>query len=144
MTSAQPTKLRREPNSRSGARSDIMSDIDSYFGWMDGARLCFSTMPSSLSDVEDDPTSESCSRLELELEFGLDGVWRCIRTGRRDLRLLEDFRLGGSGAGKNLTTDDLGFAGGWREIVSVSSDRGTRHVGQRPSEPVADNHYHRI
>jgi hypothetical protein len=51
-----------------------------------------------------------------------------------------DLRLGVSGAGKNLTVDNLGFAGGWREMVSVSIDRGTRHVGQRPSEPAADNH----
>jgi hypothetical protein len=70
-TSAQPRRLRREPNSRSGARSDIMSDTDSYFGWTDGgdddddddnARPRFGVALSSLSDVDDDdPTSESCS-----------------------------------------------------------------------------------
>ena len=62
MTSAAPTRLRREPNARSGTRSDTISDIDSYFGWMDNAPLRFGTAPSSLSDVEgDDPMSESCS-----------------------------------------------------------------------------------
>jgi hypothetical protein len=65
MTSAKPTKLRREPNSRSGARSDIISETESYFGWTDDERLRFGEAPSSLSDVEDDvvddPTSESCS-----------------------------------------------------------------------------------
>ena len=62
MTSAAPTKLRREPNIRSGTRSDTMSDTDSYFGWADDTPLRFGTAQSSLSDVEgDDPTSESCS-----------------------------------------------------------------------------------
>lgn len=46
--------------------------------------------------------------------------------------------------GKKLTADSLGFAGEWSEIVSVSIDRGTRHVGQRPSEEVADNHCHHV
>lgn len=27
-------------------------------------------------------------------------------------------------------------------MVSVSRDKGTRHVGQRPSDPAADSHYH--
>jgi hypothetical protein len=46
--------------------------------------------------------------------------------------------------GKKLTADSLGFAGEWSEIVSVSSDRGTRHVGQRPSEQDADSHCHHV
>jgi len=61
MTRAQPSRLRREPNSRSGTRSDIKSDMDSYFGWMKSARLRFRAVTPSLSDVEDDPASESCS-----------------------------------------------------------------------------------
>jgi len=110
---------------------------------MDNAPLRFGTTPSSLSDVEgDDPTSESCSWLELEPE--LDGEWREPITNRRDRTLKEDLRFGGMGGGKKLTADGLGLAGGWRQIVSASSDRGTRHVGQRPSEQVADNHYHRV
>lgn len=55
-----------------------------------------------------------------------------------------DLRLGGRGASRKLTADNLGFAGGWREIVSVSSDSGTRHVGQRPSDSAEDSHCHRI
>ncbi len=143
MTSAAPTRLRREPNARNGTRSDTMSDIDSYFGRTDNALLRFGTVPSSLSDVEDDdPTSESCSRLELEPELDDDGEWLGLSVKRRDRRLEEDLRFGGSGCGKKVTVDGLSFAGGWSEIVSASSDRGTRHVGQRPSEQLADNHWH--
>ena len=65
-------------------------------------------------------------------------------TNRRDRAPEGDLRFEGMGGGKKLTADGLGLAGGWRQIVSASSDRGTRHVGQRPSEHVADNHYHSV
>ena len=101
ITSAQPTRLRREPNSRNGTRSDIRSDTDSYFGWIDSARLRFGEWLSSLSDVEEDPASES-----LEPD---DEVWG---VSRRDHGLVGERRLEGWGANKKLTLDSLGFAGG--------------------------------
>ena len=112
-----------------------MSDMDSYFGWMDNAPLRLGTGPSSLSDAEGDG---------LELDPELDVEWREPIINRRDRRPEGDLRFGGIGGGRKLTADGLGLAGGWRDIVSASIDRGTRHVGQRPSEQVADNHCHRV
>lgn len=69
---------------------------------------------------------------------------RGLRINRRDRRLEGEIRFGGCAAGEKLTADGLSFAGVWSEMVSVSSDKGTRQVGQRPSEQVADNHCHHV
>jgi hypothetical protein len=110
ITSAQPTRLRREPNARNGTRSDIRSVIDSYFGWIDSARLRFGEWPPSLSDVEGDPASESFSWLEPELEP--DDGWWGVRTNRPDRGLVGERWLEGRGVSKKLTVDSLGFTGG--------------------------------
>lgn len=143
ITSAQPRRLRREPNSRRGTRSDIRCVTDSYLKGTDGTRLlCLSALSPSLSDVDDDPTSESYSGLELELELKPDDddVRRGISASRRGHGLVVERRREGGCAGRKLTAGSFFFTGGCRKIVSVSRDKGTRHVGQRPSDPAAESH----
>jgi hypothetical protein len=142
ITSAQPRRLRSEPNSRRGTRSDIRCVTDSYLeGTTDNTRLRLSALSPSLSDVDDEPTSESYSWLELELELKPDDdeVRRGTSAIRRGHGLVGERRREGGCAGRKLTARSFFFTGGWRKIVSVSRDKGTRHVGQRPSDPAAES-----
>jgi hypothetical protein len=113
ITSAQPRRLRSEPNSRRGTRSDIRCATDSYLEGMDSTRLCFSTLSPSLSDVDEDPTSESYSWLELEPELrpDEDEVRRGTSANRRGHELVGERLCEGGCAGRNLTAGGF-FAGG--------------------------------
>ena len=112
-TSAQPRRLRSEPNSRRGTRSDIRCATDSYLEGMDSTRLCLSALSPSLSDVDEDPTSESYSWLELEPELKLDEdeVRRGTSTNRRGHELVGERLCGEGWACRNLTAGSF-FVGG--------------------------------
>ena len=114
ITRAQPRRLRSEPNSRSGTRSDIRRVTDSYLGGTEGTRLRFSALSPSLSDVDDDPTSESYSWLELELELKPDDdeVRRGTSANRRGDGLVGERRREGGCAGTKLTAGSFFFTGG--------------------------------
>jgi len=109
MTSAQPRRLRSEPNSRSGTRSDIRCVTDSYLKGTESARLRLSALSPSLSDVDDDPTSESYSWLELELELKPDDEE--VRRGTSVNRRGWERRCEGGCAGRNLTAGSFFFTG---------------------------------
>ncbi len=81
---------------------------------MDSTRLCLSALSASLSDVDDDPTSESYSWLELEPELKPDDdeVRRGTSANRRGHGLVEERRCEGGCAGKNLTAGSFFFTGG--------------------------------
>jgi hypothetical protein len=80
---------------------------------MDSTRLCFSTLSPSLSDVDEDPTSESYSWLELEPELkpDEDEVRRGTSANRRGHELVGERLCEGGCAGRNLTAGSF-FAGG--------------------------------
>jgi len=111
-TRAQPRRLSKEPNSRRGTRSDIRCVTDSYLGGTDSTRLLrFRALSPSLSDVDDDPTSESYSWLELELEPE-DEVRRGASANRRGHGLVGECRCEGGCERRKLTAGSFFFTGG--------------------------------
>lgn len=114
-TRAQPRRLRSEPNSRRGTRSDIRRVTDSYLGGTTDSARPRLRVPSSpsLSDVDDDPASESYSWLELEPELKPDDeVRRGTSESRRGQGLEGERRCEGGGAGAKLTAGSFFFTGG--------------------------------
>lgn len=113
MTRAHPRRLRSEPNSRRGTRSDIRCVTEAYLEGKDSTRPRLSALLPSLSDVEDD-TSESYSWLELEPELKPDDdeVWRGTSANRRGHGLVEERRCKGGCAGRKLTAGSFFFVGG--------------------------------
>lgn len=77
---------------------------------MDSTRLCLSALSPSLSDVDEDPTSESYSWLELEPELE-DEVRREISANRRGHELVGERLCGEGCAGRNLTAGSFFFGG---------------------------------
>lgn len=113
ITSAQPTRLRSEPNSRRGTRSDIRCATDSYLEGMTSTRLCLGAVSPSPSDVDEEPTSESYSWLELEPELkpDVDRVRRGTSANRRGQGLVGERLCEGGCASRKLTTGSFFFSG---------------------------------
>jgi len=103
------------------------------------ARICEYARPLSLS--EDECEELSAGRSEDEVVVSESELYDADRWRGDGVRNTRGTRELGVSLGRAGGDDEDGGCvirvGGWSEMVSRSSESGTRHVGQRPSEPRA-------